>query len=131
MPGTRPSFFDPYSDRVLVLDGAMGTSIQNYDLTEADFGKDLEGCNEVLVDTRPEVIEAIHASFFEAGADIIETNSFGSTGVVLAEYDIASRAFELNEKSAQLAKKVANRFSTAERPVLWLALWAPQPNSPP
>lgn len=118
MPANRSSFFDTFADRVLVIDGAMGTSIQDYNLTEADFGENLDGCNEVLVDTRPDVIEAIHASFLEAGADIIETNSFGSTAIVLAEYDIAERSFELNEKAAQLAKRVAKQYSTAERPRL-------------
>lgn len=116
----RPSFFDAYTQhRPLVLDGAMGTAIQNYNLTVEDFGSvALEGCNELLCLTRPDVISAIHASYLQAGADVIETNSFGSTSIVLAEYDIAEKAFELNVAAAKLARQQADAFSTPEKPRL-------------
>ncbi len=77
------------AERILVLDGAMGTMLQQRDLTAADFGgAALEGCNENLVRTRPDVVLDIHRKYFEAGSDIVETNSFGSTPLVLAEYGL-------------------------------------------
>lgn len=112
-------FLASLKERVIVFDGAMGTNIQTRNLTPDDFGG-LDGCNEYLVVTRPDVIEAVHASFFEAGCDVVETDSFGSSSIVLAEYDIAHLAYELNFKAAQLAKKVASDFSTAKRP-RWVA----------
>lgn len=112
-------FFSALRERIIVFDGAMGTNIQNKGLTPDDF-HGLDGCNEYLVVSRPDVIASIHASFFEVGCDVVETNSFGSTSIVLAEYDIAERAYELNLKAAQLAKNVAADFSTAERP-RWVA----------
>ncbi|MCA9637906.1 MAG: homocysteine S-methyltransferase family protein, partial [Myxococcales bacterium] len=103
------------SERVLVCDGAMGTMIQGYELGADDFaGKD--GCNEILVDTRPDVIQAIHAAYFEAGADCVETDTFGATRMVLDEYQIGERAYALNREAAALARAVAERFSTPERP---------------
>ena len=116
----RPSFFDAYTQhRPLVIDGAMGTAIQNFPLTAEDFGgADLEGCNELLCLTRPDVVKAIHASYLQAGADVIETNSFGSSSVVLAEYGIPEKAYELSFVAAQLARAVADDFSTAEKPRL-------------
>ncbi|MBE3577611.1 MAG: methionine synthase [Limnochordales bacterium] len=100
------------AERVLVLDGAMGTEIQRRGLSAADFGGPLyEGCNEVLVLTRPEVIRDIHRSYLEAGADIIETNTFGSTRVVLAEYGLADRAFEITRAAAALAREVADEYT--------------------
>src|SRR5436309_8370846 len=83
--------------RVLVLDGAMGTMLQQRNLTAADFGgPSLEGCNEYLVKTRPDVIDDIHRAYLKAGSDIIETNSFGGTAIVLAEYAVANEAYDLN-----------------------------------
>ena len=103
--------------RVLVLDGAMGTMLQQRDLNAADFGgASLEGCNEVLVRTRPDVVLDIHRAYFAAGSDIVETNSFGGTPLVLAEYGLESEAFELNRKSAELARKAADEFHTAKKP---------------
>lgn len=103
--------------KILILDGAMGTMIQQANLTAADFGgEELEGCNEYLVVTRPDVIMGIHEAYFEAGADIIETNTFGSTSVVLAEYDLQDRATELNVKAAELAIAARDKFSTPEWP---------------
>jgi 5-methyltetrahydrofolate--homocysteine methyltransferase len=113
---TSPTFLDLLKQRVLVYDGAMGTSIQNYALTvEGDFeGK--ENCSEILVVTRPDVIGEIHASYLEAGADVIETDSFGATSLVLTEFGIAHRTRELNIAAARLAKSVAERYSTEEKP---------------
>jgi 5-methyltetrahydrofolate--homocysteine methyltransferase len=104
-------------ERILVLDGAMGTAIQAANLTAEDFGgPTLEGCNEHLVLTRPDVIERIHLGYLEAGADIVETNTFGGTRVVLAEYDLQDKVYEINFAGAQLARKAADAASTAARP---------------
>ncbi len=109
------SFLQLLRERVLVYDGAMGTNIQLHAPTVDDYwGK--EGCNELLVLSRPDIIRSIHASFFEAGCDIVETNSFGSTRVVLDEYDLGERTHELNVAAARLAHEVAAQFSTPERP---------------
>ncbi|MCP5120003.1 MAG: hypothetical protein GY953_55095, partial [bacterium] len=84
---------DALRSRVVVLDGAMGTMLQQRDLTAEDFGgPELEGCNENLVLTRPDVILDVHRAYFEAGADVVETDTFGAAPLVLAEYDIADRA---------------------------------------
>ena len=110
-----PDFLSALNDRVLVFDGALGTNVQKRDLTAEDFwGK--EGCNELLVLSRPDVIRAVHASFLEAGCDVIETDSFGSASIVLAEYDLADRAYELNLAAARLARKVADEYSTPDKP---------------
>ncbi|MEL7051384.1 MAG: homocysteine S-methyltransferase family protein, partial [Cyanobacteria bacterium J06588_5] len=102
---------------VLVFDGAMGTSLQMQELTAADFGGEAyEGCNEYLVATKPEAVDKVHRSFLEAGADVIETDTFGGTALVLAEYDLADRAYELNQAAAQLARKAADDYSTPEKP---------------
>jgi 5-methyltetrahydrofolate--homocysteine methyltransferase len=103
--------------RILVLDGAMGTMLQQRDLTAMDFGgAALEGCNENLVRTRPDVVLDIHRKYFEAGADIVETNTFGSTPLVLAEYGLGADAYELSKKAAELARQAADEFSTAAKP---------------
>lgn len=105
------------AQRILVLDGAMGTMLQQKNLTAADFGgPDLEGCNENLVLTRPDVILEIHKKYFEAGADIVETNTFGATPLVLAEYGLGEKAREINKRAAQLAVQAAREFSTAKKP---------------
>ncbi|MFZ0663385.1 MAG: methionine synthase [Acidobacteriaceae bacterium] len=102
-------------ERVLVYDGAMGTNIQVHAPTVDDYwGK--EGCNELLVLSKPEIIRGIHASFFEAGCDVVETDSFGSTRIVLAEYELGDKTRELNIAAAKLAKEVARGFSTKEKP---------------
>ncbi|MGX1830784.1 methionine synthase [Paenibacillus taichungensis] len=111
------SLHDALKQRILILDGAMGTMIQQVDLTGADFGgEDLDGCNEMLVLTRPDLIQRIHEEYLEAGADLIETNTFGATSVVLAEYDIQDRAREINLEAARIAKAAVDRFSTPESP---------------
>lgn len=103
--------------RILILDGAMGTMIQQEELTAADFGgEELEGCNEMLVLTRPDVIQRIHEQYLEAGADLIETNTFGATSVVLAEYDISDKAREINLAAARLARAAADAFQTPDKP---------------
>ena len=105
------------AERVLVLDGAMGTNIQDLSLSPQDFGGiDYEGCNEFLNVTRPELIRDIHNKFLEAGADIIETNSFGSTPLVLSEYELQDRAEEISMLAAQNAAEQAELFSTPEKP---------------
>ena len=101
---------------MLVIDGAMGTAIQDRDLGPDDFGGlEYEGCNEYLTVTRPDVIEDIHRSYLEVGADIIETNTFGATPVVLAEYGLAHEARRLNRESAELARRVADAASTPDK----------------
>src|SRR5438067_5235136 len=103
--------------RVLVLDGAMGTMLQQCDLTAADFGgASLEGCNEVLVRTRPDVVLDIHRKYFAAGSDIVETNSFGGTPLVLGEYGLQAEAHELNKKAAELARAAADEFHATAKP---------------
>src|ERR1035441_10454121 len=95
---------DILAQRVLVLDGAMGTMLQQQRLTAEDFGSAaLEGCNENLVRTRPDVVLGIHRAYFEAGSDVVETNSFGGTPIVLAEYGLQSDAHERNFGAARLA----------------------------
>ncbi|MEM6610792.1 MAG: methionine synthase [Cyanobacteria bacterium P01_C01_bin.72] len=102
---------------VLILDGAMGTNLQVQNLTAADFGgEEYEGCNEYLVHTKPEAVAKVHRGFLEAGADIIETDTFGGTSVVLAEYDLGDQAYYLNKTAAALAKSLAEEYSTPEKP---------------
>src|SRR6476646_3908514 len=109
----RQALLDALRERVLVLDGAMGTMLQQRDLTADDFGGPaLEGCNENLVLTRPDVIVDVHKAYYDAGSDIVETNSFGSTRLVLAEYDLADKSYELNYAAAKLAREAAAAFST-------------------
>jgi 5-methyltetrahydrofolate--homocysteine methyltransferase len=104
-------------ERILVLDGAMGTAIQARDLGPDDFGgPELDGCNEVLVETRPDVITDIHRGYLAAGADILETDTFGGTPLVLAEYGLADRARALNRRAAELAVAAAGEASTPDRP---------------
>src|SRR2546423_10819614 len=104
-------YLEAARERVVVYDGAAGTNLQARDLTADDFGGPaLEGCNEILVDTRPDVVADLHRSFFEVGSDVVETDTFGAFSVVLAEYDIADRAHELNVKAAQIAKEVASGY---------------------
>src|SRR3984957_19830371 len=120
-PFARPGANDPYlsalSERVLIYDGATGTNLQLRGLNADDFGgANLEGCNELLVATRPDVIEDLHRSFFDVGVDVVETDSFGSFSVVLAEYGIADRAHELAYESATIARRIADSYASANDP---------------
>src|SRR6476619_6258600 len=114
---------DALKQRILVLDGAMGTMVQRFNLTEAqfrgerfrDFHKDLRGNNDLLTITRPGVIREIHAQYLEAGADILETNTFNSTSISQADYGLEDVVPELNFEAAKLAREVADGF-TARTP---------------
>jgi len=108
-------FLQTVKERVVIYDGAMGTNIQKRDPTLDDYwGK--ENCSEVLVLSRPDIIRDIHADFFRVGCDIVETNTFGGSGIVLGEFDLRDRVHEINVKAAQLAKEVAQQFSTKDKP---------------
>ncbi|MGO9240402.1 MAG: methionine synthase [Bryobacteraceae bacterium] len=105
------------NSRIVVLDGAMGTMLQRAGLAAADFGGiALEGCNENLVRTRPDVVLDVHRAYFAAGADMVETDSFGGTPLVLAEYGLHDDAALLNRRAAELARQAADQFSTPGRP---------------
>jgi len=112
---TRPSLLDLAAEKVLVLDGAMGTMIQRAGLGPDDFAGH-EGCNELLVETRPDVIRAIHEGYLAAGCDVLECNTFGAFPVVLEEYGLAHRARDLARTAARLALGAARDASTADRP---------------
>lgn len=123
--------------RILILDGAMGTMIQRYKLTESDFRgtrfaehhKDLKGDNELLSLVRPDVIAEIHRQYLEAGADVIETNTFGATSIAQGDYDLPELAYELNKVSAQLAREACDRYSTPEHPRFVAGALGPQPKT--
>ena len=116
---TTERFLQLLNERVLLFDSATGTSLQTQYLTPEDFGgRDLDGCNEYLCISNPQAVRNVHYGFLEAGADIIETNSFGSASIVLAEYGIAEKAYELSRRSAELARACADEYSTPERPRL-------------
>ncbi len=102
---------------VLVFDGATGTSLQEMDLTAEDFGgAALEGCNENLVFTRPDAVQAVHRQFLEVGCDVIETDTFGAASIVLAEYGLEEQAFAINRRAAELAREMAAAYSTPDKP---------------
>ena len=109
------TFMDTLADRVVIADGAMGTMLQAADLVLDDFAG-LEGCNEILNDTRPDVVRSIHRAYFEAGADAVETNTFGANLPNLADYDIPERIHELALKATVLAREVADEIATPDRP---------------
>ncbi len=123
-------------NRILVLDGAMGTMLQAYKFSEEDFRgerfKDyptpLQGNNDLLSLTQPEAIKTIHGKYFEAGADIVETNTFSTTTIAMADYDMEDLVYELNFESAKIARKVADAFTAlanarCARLQPWLASW--------
>ena len=124
-------------ERILILDGAMGTMIQRYKLSEADFRgerfadhhKDVKGDNELLSLVRPDIIAEIHREYLEAGADVIETNTFGATSIAQGDYDLPGLAYELNLVSAQLARQACDAFSSAERPRFVAGALGPQPKT--
>ncbi|BDA69017.1 methionine synthase [Calothrix sp. PCC 7716] len=102
---------------VIVFDGAMGTNLQSQNLTADDFGgAEYEGCNEYLVHTNPEAVAKVHRDFLAAGADVIETDTFGGTSTVLAEYNLQDQVYYLNKTAAELAKRCAEEYSTPEKP---------------
>jgi 5-methyltetrahydrofolate--homocysteine methyltransferase len=106
-------FLDLLKEKIIVFDGAMGTNLMAQDLTLDDFGgANFENCSENLIYTRPDAVLNVHQAFLEAGSDVIETNTFGGNTVVLAEFGIADKAFDVNFRAAQMAKKIANDFST-------------------
>ncbi|HEU4460362.1 MAG TPA: homocysteine S-methyltransferase family protein [Methylibium sp.] len=123
--------------RILVLDGAMGTMIQRYKLGEADYrgerfkdhGKDLKGNNELLVFTRPDVISEIHEGYLAAGADLIETNTFGATTVAQEDYGLAPIAREINLVAAQLARAACDKYGTADKPRFVAGAFGPTPRT--
>lgn len=105
------------NENILVLDGATGTALQSFNLTAEDFGgPDLEGCNENLILTRPDVVRKVHQMYLEVGADIIETNTFGGTPLVLNEYQLGSKCYEINFKATQIAREMADKYSTPDQP---------------
>src|SRR3979490_2756593 len=116
---TKRALDDLLSRRILVLDGAMGTMVQRYQLTEADFRgerfrnhpRDLRGNNDVLVLTRPDVISAIHRQYLEAGADIIETNTFSGTRIAQGDYALEPPVYEINLEGAKLARAACDEFA--------------------
>jgi len=129
-------FLDALAERVLIFDGALGTQFQNRDLPDAAFtlldqpgltetaqraadrlgGKLLDGCNEILCLTRPDVVEEIHAAYFAAGSDMVETNTFGATSIVLAEYEIPELVYDVSLAAAQIARRAADAATTPDRP---------------
>jgi 5-methyltetrahydrofolate--homocysteine methyltransferase len=123
--------------RIVILDGAMGTMIQREKLTEADFRgerladhpKDLKGNNDLLVLTRPDVIERIHEQYLAAGADMVETNTFGATSIAQEDYGLGHLAYEMNVAAARLARQACDRFSTPEHPRFVAGALGPTPRT--
>jgi len=119
----KKDIYSELKNRILVLDGAMGTMIQRYHLTEDDFRKNafeghhkpLKGNNDLLSITRPDIIKAIHRQYFEAGADIVETNTFSGTTVAQADYDLEHAVYKINFESAKIAREVADEFTDKPR----------------
>src|SRR3954453_18893309 len=123
------NYLDAVHERVVIFDGATGTNLQLRNLTADDFGgMALEGCNEILVDTRPDVVEDLHRSFFDVGVDVVETDTFGGTAIVLAEYGLADRPRELNRTPAGIAKEVARSYGEG-RARGWRGRWGRAPSS--
>tara|TARA_Y100001968_G_scaffold3388_1_gene2945 strand:+ start:67474 stop:71028 length:3555 start_codon:yes stop_codon:yes gene_type:complete len=111
------SYLNSEESQIILFDGATGTSFQNLNLTPNDFGgESLEGCNENLVLTNPGAVEIVHNSFLEAGCHVIETNTFGASSIVLKEYALQDKAYEINKKAALIAKRCAQKFDTKIRP---------------
>ncbi|MCA1217171.1 methionine synthase [Streptomyces sp. 8L] len=110
---------DAFATRVVVADGAMGTMLQAQDPTLADF-QDLEGCNEILNVTRPDIVRSVHQEYFSVGVDCVETNTFGANFAALGEYDIPERVFELSEAGARIAREVADEFTASTGQQRWV-----------
>jgi len=145
-PPTRPqprsytrggALADILQQRIAIIDGAMGTMIQRYKLTEADFrgprfadhGKDLKGNNDLLVLTRPDVIQEIHGQYLAAGADLIETNTFGATSIAQEDYDLGAIAREMNVAAARIAREACDRYSTPDKPRFVAGALGPTPRT--
>jgi 5-methyltetrahydrofolate--homocysteine methyltransferase len=110
-------FLDLLKEKIIVFDGAMGSNLQALNLSIDDWGgPQFENCSENLLYTRPDAIEKVHTSFLDVGCDVIETNSFGGSEVVLREFGIADKAYDVNRKAAELAKRLANDYSTPDKP---------------
>ena len=144
MPTPKPSRYtraqqlpEILEKRIAILDGAMGTMIQRFKLNEAqyrgerfkDFQRDVKGNNELLSLTRPDVIRDIHESYLAAGADLIETNTFGATTIAQADYDMADLAVEMNLASARLARAACDKYSTPEKPRFVVGALGPTPKT--
>lgn len=111
------SFLDLLKEKIVVFDGAMGTYLQSLNLTIDDWGgPEFENCSENLLYTRPDAIETVHKAFLDVGCDVIETNSFGGGEVVLQEFGIADKTYDVNFRAAALAKRIASDYSTKEKP---------------
>src|SRR6187399_488142 len=111
------NFLDLLKEKIIVFDGAMGSNLQALSLTIDDWGgPQFENCSENLLYTRPDAIEKVHTSFLDVGCDVIETNSFGGSEVVLTEFGIADKTYDVNLKAAELAKRIANNYSTKDKP---------------
>ncbi|NVK21400.1 MAG: methionine synthase [Kangiellaceae bacterium] len=129
----KQQILDLLQERILLLDGAMGTMIQQYNLQEEDYRghrfknwhKDIKGNNDLLSITQPEIITSIHQAYLEAGSDIIETNTFNSTRIAMADYDMQDISYEINLESAKLAKKIAQQYSTKDKPRLVAGVLGP------
>ena len=120
----RQSIKEILKNRILILDGAMGTMVQRYNLKEEDFRgeqfkshkKDLKGNNDLLSITKPEIIKQIHKEYLEAGADIIETNTFSATSIAQADYFLEKSVYDINYQSAKIAKEISIKYSTSTKP---------------
>jgi 5-methyltetrahydrofolate--homocysteine methyltransferase len=111
------SFLDVLKEKIIVFDGAQGTHLQSQNLSADDFGgEQFNGCNEYLVIAKPSAVENVHRDYLDAGSDVIESNTFGASPIVLAEYDLADRSYEINFKAAQLAKRIASDYSVPGHP---------------
>jgi 5-methyltetrahydrofolate--homocysteine methyltransferase len=125
------------ANRIVVLDGAMGTMIQRFKLSEADFRgerfaghtKDVKGNNELLNLTRPQVIADIHDAYFACGADMVETNTFGATSIAQGDYDLPHLAYEMNVQAAKLARASADKYATTDKPRFVAGAIGPQPKT--
>ena len=125
------------ASRILILDGAMGTMIQQYKLGEDDYRgerfknhpHDVKGNNELLSLTRPDIIQEIHEQYLAAGADLIETNTFGATTVAQGDYHMSELAYEMNLVSARIARAAVDKYSTPERPRFVAGALGPQPKT--
>src|SRR6185437_3744919 len=111
------TFLNAVRQRVVIYDGAMGTTLMRLNLTPEDYGSvELDGCPEILNITRPEIIADIHASYFEVGVDVVETNTFTASRLKLDDYKLGDRTHEINLAAARIAREVADRFATPDRP---------------